>query len=271
MGRKLWNDDKLLERLLNNKSERTYWDIISELRRRPSKQLFEKCLQLAGCENPKARKIAIDILSQLGITPRPYYKKSVALFFSILKKEKDEEVIHSLLYAIGHNNENLSDNQVKNICLFRNSEVLKIKQAVTFALGGVDNPKAIETLIILSSDKSASIRDTATFAIGSLSEIDSQTIREALWNRTKDNNEDTKFEAIAGLAKRKDKKIGIVIENELNTEKYQGLLFEAIINFENRKFLPVLEKQYEKLKHDTDINPDWLEQMEACIHKLKLL
>lgn len=41
MGRKLWTNEKLLSRLIANKSDKTYWLNIEELRRRGSSYFFE--------------------------------------------------------------------------------------------------------------------------------------------------------------------------------------------------------------------------------------
>lgn len=75
MSRKEWTDDKLFFRLLNNKSDKTYWDNISELRSRPNNSVFEKCQDLVNSDNPKKRMIGVDILAQLGISPRPFTRR----------------------------------------------------------------------------------------------------------------------------------------------------------------------------------------------------
>ena len=73
MSRKSWADDKLISRLIDNKTEKTRWDNISALRSRPSQELFEKCVKLTESNNPKIRKLGIDILAQLGSPLMPAY------------------------------------------------------------------------------------------------------------------------------------------------------------------------------------------------------
>lgn len=97
MSRKKWSDEKLFFRLLNNKSDKTYWENIEELRSRMSKSIFEKSLSLSLSESSKHRKIGIDILAQLGGASRPYKKQSVTRFFELVNNETDSEVLSSLL------------------------------------------------------------------------------------------------------------------------------------------------------------------------------
>jgi len=265
MSRKQWTDKKLLDRLLHNLSNKTYWDNVGELRSRPSQNLYEKCVQLAYSGNPKERRIAIDVLAQLGTTPRPHIIESIMLFFKILKQEKEPEVLQSLLFAIGHNNAELTVNQVKQLCTFKNTEDATIKNALVFSLLGVSSETAVDTLIHFSKDRSSHIRNWATFGLGTQIDSDTPVIREALWDRVTDKSVDAKFEAITGLAQRKDERIIEVIHKELNKESYPGLLFEAIVNLADKQFLPTLKKQYAKYRSDNSINPDWLENMKNCI------
>lgn len=269
MSRTQWTDDKLLERLLHNLSDKTYWDNIGELRRRPSQNLFEKCVQLASSENPKARRIAIDVLAQMGTTPRPFINESLEMFFNILKKEHDSQVLNSILFAIGHNNDNLTDNQTKQICSFKNTEDAAIKNALVFSLLGVDNKTAIATLIHFSKDRSSHIRNWAIFGLGTQLENDSPVIHEALWDRITDKNQDARFEAIAGLAMRKDERIAAVIYPILNSGNYPALLFEAISLLDDKQFLPSLKEQLLQCELNPNINPDWLDDLKQCIEALE--
>lgn len=240
MSRKNWTDDKLLSRLINNKTDKSRWDNISVLRKRPSAELFAKCSELTKSENPKIRKIGIDILAQFGLPPRPFLKETLKLYFDLLKVETDPNVLMSLLYSIGHNNDKLDDEQIEKICSFIDSDNDLIKEGLVSALLGIDNLNAIETLIKLSSDKLSHIRNWATFGLGSQIERNNKTIREALWERVNDKHQETKLEAIVGLAQRKDKRVNDIIRREIIGGEYGTLLFEAIIETQDKEFLPLL-------------------------------
>jgi HEAT repeat protein len=256
---------------MNNKSQKAYWNNIHFLRRRPSKELFVKCIGLTKSKNPKARTIGIDILAQLGSDPRPYLSQTLKVFFDILKIENNSTVLMSLLYAIGHNNDRLSKTQIETLCSFSDSKDELIKEGLVFSLIGVEHIKAIETLIKLSSDKLSHIRDWATFGIGSLIDKNNKYVRDALWNRVNDKHQDTKLEAILGLAKRKDSRIKDIIKRGLLIGEYGTLLFEAIIETGDKEFLPLLRRNLRSIKNISGINPEWIKDLENCISELSKL
>jgi len=269
MSRKDWTDEKLFFRLVNNKSDKTYWDNIRELRSRANSNVFNVCVKLIKSSRPKERIIGIDILAQLGLTPRPFFKESRKIFFEILKKEKNLKVLLSVLYAIGHNNEKLKSDEVALLVSFKNNTDEGVREGLVFALLSVDNKLAIDTLIHLSTDKVSHIRDWATFGIGSQIERNNKFIREALWLRVDDLNQETKLEAIVGLAKRKDNRVKEIIERELINGEYGTLLFEAIEELNDKAFIPLLQQNLKKSKVDKGIKEEWINDLKVCIDKLQ--
>jgi len=269
MSRKDWTNDKLFTRLLNNKSSKTYWENIAVLRSRPTKDVFDKCVELLNSDKPKERIIGIDILAQLGTTPRVFLKETIELFFGLLDRESDSKALFSLLFAIGHNNENLKQVQIERLIALKDEQNSTVRQALVNSLLGVDNEKAVETLIFLSNDKVNSIRNWATFGIGSQTERNTKTIREALWKRVNDKDQDTKLEAIAGLATRKENQVKEVIKQELISGEFGNLLYESIIELGETDFLPTLRQQQELANKDSGIKPEWKTDLQNCINKLE--
>jgi hypothetical protein len=239
MSRKHWTDDKIISRLLNNKSDRNHWDNISILRSRPSEELFAKCVELTKSTEAKNRIIGIHILAQLGLPPRPFLKQTLKIYFDLLDIATDPKVLMSLLFAIGHNNHKLTKEQIEKICLFSNNDHEIVREGLVSALGFVNNLNAINVLIKLSNDRLNHIRDWSTFYIGQV-ERNNKNIREALWKRVNDRHQETKLEAIVGLAKRKDSRVNEIIKRELINGEYGVLLFEAIIETKDEDFLPLL-------------------------------
>ncbi len=269
MGRKDWTDDKIISRLLANQSVRSRWDNISELRRRPSKPLFEKCIELTKSKDPKIRCIGVDILAQLGLPPRPFIAQTLVLFFDMLNIETDPRVLMSLLSAINFNNDNLTKKQIEKLCSFSNNDNDLVKEGLVFSLLGIDSLNAIEVLIKLSSDKVSHIRNWATFGIGTQVERNNDSIRKALWNRVNDKHQETKLEAIFGLAKRKDHRVNEIIRRELARGEYGSLLLDAIIETRNKEFLPLLQQKLKLIKEDSTINPEWKSDLRNCMDALK--
>jgi len=128
--------------------------------------------------------------------------------------------------------------------------------------------RAVNTLINLSEDKVISVRNWATFGIGTQIEIDTLEIREALWNRIDDKDEETRFEAIVGLALRKDSRVRKIIERELIGGEFGVLLFDAIEELNDPFFLPNLNQLLFESKADDEVNSVWLDRLERAINTL---
>ncbi|MCU0323443.1 MAG: hypothetical protein MUE72_13580 [Chitinophagaceae bacterium] len=271
MSRKNWTDDKLIYRLISNKTDKSHWDNISVLRKRPSEELFAKCVELTKSDNTKIRKIGIDILAQLGLPPRPFLKDTLKIYFELLDTETDPDVLMSLLYSIGHNNEKLNKMQIDKICSFIYNDNSLVKEGLVSALLGIDNLTAIETLIKLSADKLSHIRNWATFGLGTQIERNDKNIREALWERVNDKHQETKLEAIVGLVKRKDDRVKEIIRRELIGGEYGTLLFEAIIVTQDKEFIPLLKQNLSITKGDKTINIQWQKDLKNCIDELTKL
>lgn len=77
-----------------------------------------------------------------------------------------------------------------------------------------DHP-AVVALLKLTTDADSSIRDWATFGLGSQLLVDGPEIRECLWARVDDPDVDTSEEAMAGLARRRDNRIIAHVERAL--------------------------------------------------------
>ena len=271
MSRTDWTDEKLISRLINNKSDRSHWDNIHVLRKRPSQGLFLKCVELTQSKDQKIRRIGIDILAQFGLPQRLFLKQTLELYFDLLNIETEPKVLRSLLYAIGYNNNKLNKGQIEKLCTFSDNDNELVKEGLVFSLISIDNKKAIETLIKLTKDKLSHIRNWATFGIGTQIGRDDKNIREALWHRINDKHQETKLEAVVGLAKLKDSRIIEIIKRELMDGEHGTLLFEAIIETGDKRFLPLLRKNLKSIKEDTNINPQWKTDLETCIDELTKL
>lgn len=178
-----------------------------ELRKRGTEDIFTRSYQLATAGNDQERETGMTVLAQLGHAARPYYEQTILLCFELLVTEKQPNVLSAILYAIAHNNQQLDVPQTGRVASFKGHADKDVRFAVAFALLGVDNKTAIDTLIALSTDKVADIRNWATFGIGSQIKTTSKEITDALWNRINDRDKNTRLEAIAGLALRKDPRV----------------------------------------------------------------
>ncbi len=273
MSKENWSDEKLIEKALNYKTNNYYtnkyrWENVHILRRRPSNKLFLICKALTESENSEKRILGINILAQMGLTKRPYLNETLEIYFNLLDIEKDSYVLMSLLYGIGHNNNELNKTQIEKLCSFSKTTDDLINEGLLHAVGFIKNSKAIDILINFTEHKYSYMRDWATFYLGQ-SDSNSKKIKEALWKRINDKDENTKFEAIFGLAKRKDERIVEIIIKELKKRDFQNLLFDAILEFKKEKFLPLLQEIYESVKNNPKIDMIWFNDLTDCIDKLR--
>jgi hypothetical protein len=253
MGRKDWTSEKIFSRLVHNKSDKTYWDNIGELRKRPKEDVFQIAYRLAEYKIDKEKCIGIDVLVQLGFEPRFRQQDTINLLFKLLDKPQSEDVLFKIFFGIYWNNNNLTKEQILKLIEFKNIISKDVRYSLTMALLGIKNQKAIDTLIELSQDKFSKIRNWATFGIGTISEKNSEKIVNALWKRTNDKHQETKLEAIVGLAKRNQIKVKQQIIRELENGEYGILLFEAIEILDDKSFIPYLEKNLKSSKNDRSI------------------
>lgn len=97
------------------------------------------------------------------------------------------------------------------------SEDVRFEVAVALpaCCGEDDDARVSATLIRLSTDPDDDVRDYATFGLGTLLEVDTPEVREALADRLTDPHPDTRAEAIVGLALRKDPRAIGAVKAEL--------------------------------------------------------
>jgi HEAT repeat protein len=86
---------------------------------------------------------------------------------------------------------------------------------------------SVQALIDLSTDHDDDVRDWATFALGSLCQVDTAQVREALFARVSDEDADVRGEALVGLATRGDRRATPHICAELKRGSTEYLILEA--------------------------------------------
>lgn len=115
-----FSTSEIFRRLLNNKSKTNYWRYIMELRKRKSSEIYNSAIELTKSSDKKEKIIGINILAQFG-NPRIHKNQTLRIYFNLLKEENDIYVVSSILYAIGHNNQKLTENQIDFICHYDSS------------------------------------------------------------------------------------------------------------------------------------------------------
>lgn len=240
---KNYTDEQLFHKLLHNKTRRSDWNYIRELRSRTTRSVYEQAMALTYEKEQRAVLAGINIIAQIGF-PRLFQRRTMNRYFQILKNTNDWYIISTVLVSISHNNKLLTDERVQFLSRYRKSRSVEIRSGLQHALSCCDHDLAIDIKIQLSADKIDHIRDWATFALASQTELDTSAIRQALWARTTDFYLMARDEALMGLAIRRDPGVKPLLMQALNSdENHDSLILEAIEVFNDPDFIPLLEQQ----------------------------
>ena len=92
----------------------------------------------------------------------------------------------------------------------------------------------------LAGDQHREVRDWATFALGTISSVDTDDVREVLWERVRDEDPEVRADAIAGLARRGDERIVPVLIEDLRRGSPSDTLLEAAAEIGDVRLCPAL-------------------------------
>lgn len=221
-------------------SDDSYWACVHELQSRGSPEVFHESVRLCGLNEVKRKILGIDVLAQPGALDNPFKEKSLSLLHSILNTDSRASVLHSTLVAISHLQEIEDSRGMRRIRELANDPDEHIRTgAVAVFLGRTDS-RSISTMIKLSGDSLSEVRDWATFGLGTLIDINTSAIRNALASRLQDPDDETRCEAILGLAIRKDSRVREPLRKELNKKNVWSLAVEAAKEYGDSSLLNLL-------------------------------
>jgi methionyl-tRNA formyltransferase len=174
---------------------------VCALAARGTRDVLDALVELGTDEDPAMRELAAYVLGQLGPALPTLPEEEAAALREMVARERDPRVLAAIACAFGH----LGAPHGEEWLVARRAHPDEaVREAVAFALGGRRGEAALAALIELSADPAPAVRDWATFALGTLSEADSPALRDALAARLDDPDEDTRLEAVHGLALRGD-------------------------------------------------------------------
>lgn len=202
--------DRLFAQMLSaDYDDESAWDAVSALRVLGTREVFDRAAEWCKSKNPLRRARGADALAQLGrTTEHPHNnfpEESFSTIISMLDRETEAAPISSAISALGHLANPVA---VPAIIKFASHATYDVRFSVAFALGCfASEPAAARILLLMMDDPDPRVRDWATFGLGVLGNLDSEQIRDALLRRISDPDDETREEAIAALAKRKDSRI----------------------------------------------------------------
>jgi len=226
----------LLSDALSESDEASRWPIIEQLRNLSAETILHEADKSFRRNCTLERSIMADVLGGFENAGAGISTKCVELLKSTIRHEENPSVLLHLLAALS----NHSFNDTSDIRALANHPDCEVRRSVTRALVSHKDDQTTATLIQLSRDTDAGVRDWATFGIGTMNDNDTPEIREALYDRLNDLDEDTRSEAIVGLAERRDSRVLEALKQELLSPTFQTIILEAAEKMACPSLLPVL-------------------------------
>lgn len=214
---------------------------IAALQLREDTTSLARVMDLCTNKSFRMRVLGARVLS--GAYGKAHESEAVQALLQVLKSERSTQVQTACIGALY---QLMAIERAQAVLPFVNSSSDSVRFAVAVALGGSDDPSAIEALRQLAADKDAEIREWAVFGIrlivlsgGSKRYAELKVcFREFL----SDPAEKVRQEALAALALYKDTKALNMLVQELHKSAVSALVLEAAAAMANSKLYDLLLK-----------------------------
>lgn len=215
------------------------WGAIQALHALGTREVFERAVSLCRAPRAEERIAGADILGQLNAFSDDAMNTLVAML-----ADREPSVVEAVVHALGQQQDGRTIDALVGVSAHDASNV---RWAVATALEDlIGDERAERVLLTLMRDADTSVRDRATFAVGSLSDHDTPRIRAALFERLRDEERSVANEAALGLARRRDARaipyLAIAVESLQGEE-----LEEAVDEITSPDMLPELVKARDAL------------------------
>jgi HEAT repeat protein len=226
-------DRLFAQTLTGDYDDESPWNAVRALHGIGSREVFDRAVHWCSSDDPLKRARGADVLAQLGNTSEnpgnKFPEESFSIVSDLLKQEKDPLSLLSAVHALGHIG---NSRAVPSLIEYRLHPSADVRLAVAFALGNFANdPRTVDTLLALMQDVDEDVRDWATFGLGVQGELDSDQIRDGLFDRLTDPDRNVREESLLGLAKRQDQRALATLIAELNQPEISNRAFEAAEQF----------------------------------------
>jgi len=209
------------------------WSAVRSLHEVGTQEVFEHAARLSQLPETLSQVRAADIAARLD-----FPMEGFGLVMGLLSDtDAAPEVLTAAATALGHLHPHLGQAE-RSVAAATLVELAAHPEAdtrfgVVQGLAGLQDAQAIAALVVLSADPDDDVRNWATFALGTLCELDAPSVREALAARLEDPVLEVRGEAMVGLARRHDDRARIAVhkakaagEEDDLVNKAAGLLGE---------------------------------------------
>lgn len=228
--------DELFRIALSEPDLDVRWRAVQALHWRSGRDVFERAAALCAGTRPIERMTGADVLAQLGMPEHEFPDEAIAVLSRLLVAETDAAVVASALSAFGHLG---GPPDLPAVAPLKDHPDASVRHSLAYALGFLEEPLAVETLIALTRDEEANVRDWATFGLGQ-GDADSPGLRDALAERLRDEDDEVRAEAIAGLARRHDTRVLDALVDALRAREATPQIFEACEAMADVRLVPEL-------------------------------
>ncbi|NUO98697.1 MAG: hypothetical protein HOW59_12280 [Nonomuraea sp.] len=185
------------------------------------------------------RKIGFDLLGCLARSDAAPAERVLSACLDVIASETDHSVQSAIARALGCTGDERAVPALVSMADHPDEDV-RGQVAWSLSTGYAENDAAVEALIRLSADPEDEVRDWATFALGTQYQADGTAVREALWARVDDPYTEAREEAVAGLARRRDRLILPYVERILTNDGVSDRLLTAAACLGDPALLPYL-------------------------------
>ncbi|MDB6025351.1 MAG: hypothetical protein JWM68_1574 [Verrucomicrobiales bacterium] len=229
--------------------EEAYWNPIRVLEHRLPR-IFDEMQRLSEENDPKLRSVAATVVGQHAVKEKWMGSQCVDLLLDLLQREQDVVVITAMINALGQFHD---PRVIPRLLAFKTHPDATLRFGVTQSLARYEDVRAIDALIDLSTDVDREVRNWATFNLGSMIEVDTPAIRQALKHRLTETDDEIRGEALVGLVIRGDHEIIPALLQELERHKPEvlqdsftiGEIADRLIDYAlagDTRWSPVLKK-----------------------------
>lgn len=226
--------DELFAVVVREQDDDARWSAIQALHALGTRDVFDRALHLCRSGHAAERVAGCDVLGQLNAFSEDALQTLVTML-----DDSDACVVEAAIHALGQRQDARTIDALARVAVHQASNV---RWAVATALEDlIADERAERVLLALMRDGDTSVRDRATFAVGSLSDHDTPRIRAALVERLRDDDRAVANEAALGLARRRDARaIPYIADALLQAEGEE--IDEAVDEITSTDMLPELLK-----------------------------
>lgn len=254
----------LVAQALEAKDDDTYWGAVWELHRRASREVLDAATALCRAADPARRCLGVDILALPGCSG------CSAVLLEMLEQEKDVRVLANVAFTCGHV---ADDTLIGGLVKLKRHPAARVRQGVAFGLSAFTDAgyrRPIRSLILLSRDECADVRDWATFALAQLIQSNTREIRDALAARLTDVDEGIRAEALWGLAVRRDPRVVEGLIRELQApDSAEGRMRYLVIEAAAETAEPALYPFLQAIRETTVLSETDLAALEQALERCR--